>query len=597
MKLKAILVLALTLFLSNDFSAQTINTSLNTTVRNITNLNIGFNRRSDKGNWWTDTSFKNLVSEMNPDVVRYPAGTQANFWDWREGRFLENTEKNWNGKEIVTIPTFINALPERTKAIYVVNMARPTPITGVDINASEAVLKSQPTLDAKIIDMLAAIAEFDTYGKLPYAVELGNEFYFGNEESGIYHIEENGGKYYSGWDEANNKPFESDSKADATEIIAAFYLKHCKAITAAIKQNYPSIKIILTTTKEGYATRVAWNSTIFNSLENNSTYSELKSDIHAVTQHHYLSTNYGVQTQISDLTSSKVAIAEGIEYPISKQSDYNLVPNNYKIWITEYGETKGIAEETWASAVRYAAFTYGWIKLGAKIEQLDWHHISDNNVVNDNNSTMILAPVGIAVKLLQQAIVNMSEMQVIDFSQNPISINQVKSLYGFKLINNEKESLFIINTSDSDFPNVNFNNLLTYSGQPKITQFYSDTPYIFNVYDGHSNIKSIVGDVNNSTEIKNFSVTVIESENTSLSVDNYLLDNIQLYPNPASNEILIKSNLSIKIISFYDVSGKKIAEFQNPKDSKLNIENLNSGLYFIKIDTGKNSVFRKLIKK
>jgi hypothetical protein len=35
-------------------------------------MNIGFNRRSDKGTWWTDNSFINLVSEMNPDVVRYP---------------------------------------------------------------------------------------------------------------------------------------------------------------------------------------------------------------------------------------------------------------------------------------------------------------------------------------------------------------------------------------------------------------------------------------------------------------------------------------------------------------------------------------------
>mgnify|MGYP001822993973 FL=1 len=414
---------ALILILIVDMAYAQISTTLDANVRDVSNLDVGFNRRSDQGTWWTDNSFIDLVSEMNPNVVRYPAGTQANYWDWREGKFLENTDKSWNNKEVVTIPTFVNALPDRTKAIYVVNIARPTPITGVDVNASEAVLKSQATLDTKIIDMLAALAEFDAQGKLPFAVELGNEFYFGNIESGIFQIVESNGLFYSGWDDANNQPFVSNSKADATEITAKFYLDQCKDIVASIKAAYPSIKIIITTTKGGTSARDRWNNTIFDELQNNSSYTSLKNDTYAVTQHFYIKD--GLLTPITDNASSKVAIAEGIEYPISKQSDYNLVPNDYKIFITEYGATKGIAEETWASAVRYAAFTYGWIELGDKIEQLDWHYISDNNVVNDDNLPMKLAPVGMAVKILQQAAVNMTEMQEISFSPNPISVNAV----------------------------------------------------------------------------------------------------------------------------------------------------------------------------
>ncbi len=154
-------LLSLVSILSSDLVYAQTSTSLDANIRDVSNLDIGFNRRSDQGTWWTDNSFIDLVSEMNPDVVRYPAGTQANYWDWREGKFLENTDKDWSNKEVVTIPTFVNALPSSTKAIYVVNMARPTPVTGVDVNASEAILKSQSTLNAKITDMLAAIAEFD----------------------------------------------------------------------------------------------------------------------------------------------------------------------------------------------------------------------------------------------------------------------------------------------------------------------------------------------------------------------------------------------------------------------------------------------------
>ena len=108
--IKSIVILLL-IAIVNPLEAQTVTTTLDATVRDISELNIGFNRRSDNGTWYTDNSFINLVSEMNPDVVRYPGGTQANYWDWSTGQFLENTDKNWGNKEIVIIPTFLNVLP------------------------------------------------------------------------------------------------------------------------------------------------------------------------------------------------------------------------------------------------------------------------------------------------------------------------------------------------------------------------------------------------------------------------------------------------------------------------------------------------------
>ncbi len=583
------------LLISNGANAQIVTTSLDVTVRDVTDLEIGFNRRSDQGTWWTDNSFINLVAEMNPDVIRYPAGTQANYWDWREGKFLENTDKDWNNKEVVTIPTFVNALPSGTEAIYVVNMARPTPFTGVDVNASEAILKNQSTLDAKITDMLAALAEFDAQGKLPYAVELGNEFYFGNIESGIFHIVEdiNTGIFYSGWDSNNNQPYESGSKADANLKSAELYMLNCKAIVSAIKAQYSQMKFIISTTKNDYQIWRNWNNTIFNSLSSNPAYSELSNDIHTVTQHHYIK-NDGLQTTITDNSSSKVAIAEGIEYPISKQTDYDLVPNDYKIWITEYGAVKGIAEETWASAVRYAAFTWSWIKLGDKIEQLDWHYISDNNVVNDDTTPMKLAPVGMAVKQLQQAAVDMTEMQEISFSTNPISVNQVKSLYGFKFKNSTKETLFIINTNDIDFSQVQFSNLLTYTGQPTMTQYYSNAPFVSNVYDGHSNIISIDSNVTSIIDVNKFSITVIEA-NSTLGIADIDNKDFIIYPNPVTDKLNISSTNSLLSISIMSINGAKVYE-GNIIDNKVDLSTLNSGIYFVKIETDNESVIKKLIK-
>jgi hypothetical protein len=489
-----------------------ITTSLDPAIKDKTKLDIGFNRRSDNGNWWSDNSFKGLVSEMNPDVVRYPGGTQANYWDWRTGKFIDNTDKTWGANtEVLKIPQFVKAIPERTKIIYVVNIARPTPSTGVNVNASEAVLKSNATLDLKINDMLAAIAEFGAQGKLPDAIELGNEFYFGNTEAGIFEIQEIGGLFYGGWDAINQRPFQANSKKDATQFIAKFYLEQCNKIVAAIKAKYPNMKFALIATRlEANAqAREVWNNTIFNELNSNPIYATLKKNIDAVTQHHYLSDNYGDQTVINNIPTAKVAIAEGIQYPIERQADYDLVPSLYKIWLTEYGVTKTNADLTWASGLRYAALVHSWISRGSKIGQLDYHYISDANVVKVG-SPMKLASIGIAAKMVAKAFADMTEMQEIIFNNNPNNVNNTKALYGYKFKNANKEAVLIINIGETNFQQVPFNNLFRYSGQAVMTQYYSNAPFVSDVFEGSPNIVFSSGNVSNFVGLNNFSITVIE---------------------------------------------------------------------------------------
>lgn len=599
-KVKVFFFVVSILICSNTSVSQTVTTTLDPIVRDVSEVNIGFNRRSDPGTWWTDASFINLLSQMNPDVVRYPAGTQANYWDWSTGQFLENTDKVWGNKEVVTIPTFVNALPSRTKAVYVVNIARPTPATGIDVNASEAILKSDATLNLKITDMLSAIDAFAQAGKLPYAIELGNEFYFGNIESGIFQIEEvdNNGttEYYSGWDQVNNQPFQSSSKQDATDVTALFYLEQAKVIVNAIKALYPNMKFALCTTKSGNGTsaRERWNNSIFDNLQNNPEFTTLSNDIDAVTQHHYLNDAYGVQTVITNNVEAKVAIAEGIQYPIDKQADYDLVPNDYKIWYTEYGVTKGIAEETWASGLRYAALVYSWFNRGDKVEQLLYHHISDNTIVQVG-SPMKLAPIGIAQKLIAQAFVNMTEMQKINFSSNPISVNGIESLFGYKFINAEKETLLIININDADFTDVQLDNLFDYNGTQNLTQYRSVQPYVFGVAEGDSNILSTNTTISNTFNARGFSISVVEVENT-LGLEDISNNSITVYPNPVKDVLTIEANTALKRIMVYSIDGSKVLTVKNIKNNSIDLSTLTSGMYLLKIETNKGSEFKKLIK-
>ena len=77
------------------------------------------------------------------------------------------------------------------------------------------------------------------------------------------------------------------------------------------------------------------------------------------------------------------------------------------------------------------------------------------------------------------------------------------------------------------------------------------------------------------------------------------IDNIQyisVYPNPANDYVYIdypKSNV-IQNISIYSVTGQKISSGFNTKNNniKIPISNLSTGIYYLKIDTEKQSVFR-----
>ncbi len=599
MKVNIIIIVGILTLLTSVFrvQGQQILCSLHPTIRDAEKVEIGFNRRSDNGIWWSDNSFQQLLNDMDVDVLRYPAGTQANYWDWHFGKFIPNAGKNWGNKEVLTIPDFVNAIPQRAQIVYVVNMARPTPSTGISVNASEAILKSTNTLNAKITDMLAALAKFNTEGKLPYAVELGNEFFFGNEEGGVFEIVENNGSFYAGWNPSINSAYVSSSKKQATVVNAKFYLDQCKQVVASIKSVYPNMKFALVTTKSGNgnSNRDMWNNTVFNELNTNPNYATLKASLYAITQHHYINDSYGDQTVIHNYVTSKVAIAEGFSYTQGRQSDYNMVPSNYKIWYTEYGVTKQTAEKTWAGGMRYLSYTLGWIDLGDKVGQLDYHYITDDNVIK-TGLPMKLAPIGIASELLMRAKANMDEMQKIAFISNPLSINGIESLHGYKFKNNDKETAIIMNINSVDYSQINIASIFTYNGQAKMTQYYSNVPYISNVYLGHSNIDSSVVNINTSFDANKFSITVIEVEK-NLGIHSHSVDNIQfdISPNPVNDRISISCQHDIFSATIWNAQGAKIKYIDNPRN-EIELSNLPKGMYIIQIYTKQGSAIKKFIK-
>lgn len=75
-------------------------------------------------------------------------------------------------------------------------------------------------------------------------------------------------------------------------------------------------------------------------------------------------------------------------------------------------------------------------------------------------------------------------------------------------------------------------------------------------------------------------------------------NSLQLFPNPIKNEMLTIKNAENNQVMIFDVLGKLVFEKAiTESTSKLNLDSLKSGMYFVQISNGANSTTKKLIKK
>jgi len=85
-----------------------------------------------------------------------------------------------------------------------------------------------------------------------------------------------------------------------------------------------------------------------------------------------------------------------------------------------------------------------------------------------------------------------------------------------------------------------------------------------------------------------------------LNVPSYVKNELKLSPNPAKDKIqIITENDPISTVTIYDVVGKEVLTLSNINDYKtdIDIQNLNSGIYVVKIKTTYEILTRKIVKQ
>ncbi len=79
----------------------------------------------------------------------------------------------------------------------------------------------------------------------------------------------------------------------------------------------------------------------------------------------------------------------------------------------------------------------------------------------------------------------------------------------------------------------------------------------------------------------------------ALDVDKFKLDaEVNIFPNPASEELQIETKLRVKNTVVYSITGQEVT---STTKNSLDVSQLNSGIYIIKVNTAKGTISKKLI--
>lgn len=108
-----------------------------------------------------------------------------------------------------------------------------------------------------------------------------------------------------------------------------------------------------------------------------------------------------------------------------------------------------------------------------------------------------------------------------------------------------------------------------------------------------SGVASMYGNSNTPSS----STPVLIFQCTDASTTEHELSNIILYPNPTVNKIFWAQKIAIEKVTVFDMSGKQVLS-QKVSDFSLDVSDLSSGTYLIKLETKDKSYYNsKFIKK
>lgn len=411
-------ILFLSLCICGNLTAQQITTAQRRSVQRGVPL-VGFNLNSLTKPTWANRSFSDSVRSLGMHIIRYPGGTESQYFDWETGKIVpldlwtNGTLKNFQYLAMVrAVPHTL----EDFKVILERTSAKPL----FCLNAVTSTLSRQ----------LAMLRRARELGMAVEYIELANELFF--EDA----------------DFVNKYPTATSYAADMRIWIDS------------IRKEFPTAKIALlgatedalTPSLQPTPTRIlTWNDALFAA--------NLRAD--AITFHHYFLPGTSRQRpQASELLAG--AFRTWQRY---KAYTSDSVRNGMEIWLTEYNLNDAQNDYTIASSWIHGVFDAVLFHLmlqDAKNSMLLLHQITGNPTYasldsytdfGDTTSNRLTAQ-GNAIRLWHTSAVGADSVAELTFSPNPsITVGNTShpSLIGWRFSGTRKGDCVLINLSGQDY--------------------------------------------------------------------------------------------------------------------------------------------------
>ncbi|MFY7733425.1 MAG: T9SS type A sorting domain-containing protein [Bacteroidia bacterium] len=510
---------------------------------------------------WGNQSFIDSVQKLNLQLIRYPGGTESQYFDWQTGRSvpasLWTNGTLFNHSYIGTAPHISYPLSELhyfyqqtgIKPVFCLNMLTKT-------------LSNQ-------IQMLQTAASL---GIPVHYIELGNELYF--------NVTDFTNKY------PNPIDYVLDVKNNWIPQLSSLF---------------PNAKIAVIGSYDGLTDlnnntvppRIyTWNDTLF--AQN------VGAD--GITFHYYIPPN---TTTLSNPNITQALAAPFKHWQTMKINTVDKVTNGMECWITEYNlndgnQTTYSIASSWTHGL-YTAALFSQMLEEPKITMLLNHQITGSPAFASLASytpfgdtlTNRLTAEGNAMRLIHQAVKGNNTATKLNFSNNPtITVNTTyyPSLIGWVFDNGADKELYLLNLSNTNFT-LDLSSAIT--GTFEYEQISATNPLqkdittqnlIINKGFSNSSIQSLAYSL---TYVKNQSVTGISDINQT--------PKFIIYPNPTNHMAIIKGsqqNGKQIQIQIFDTQGRLImsrqVHFQNGQTT-IDLSNIPNQMLLIKL-TDKNGI-------
>lgn len=549
--MKKIIITILTICLTQSIYGQTTIVSASNLTRSTPKIGHMLNYLTKPA--WTNQSFIDSVIKLNLEIIRYPGGTESQYFDWQTGRSVSTSL--WTNNTLFShgyIGTAPHVSYPLTELLYFYQQTNIKPIFCLNL------------LTKTLSNQIQMLQTASSLGIPVEYIELGNELYFTDT------------------DFINKYPNPIDYVLDVKNN----WIPQISAL-------FPNAKIAVIGSYDGVSdlngnsvqSRITtWNSTLFaNNVASN-----------AITFHYYIPPN---TTILSNPNITQALAAPFRHWPTLKVNTVDNVTNGMECWITEYNlndgnQTNYAIASSWVHGL-YTASLFSLMLEESKIKMLLNHQIAGSPAFASLASytpfgdtlTNRLTAEGNAMRLIHKAVKGNTTATKLNFSNNTnITVNTTSypSLIGWLFDNGISKELFILNLSNSNY---SLDLTSIFNGTYNYEQISALNPLEKDI----TTQNLIISKGNSSSSFQSVPYSLLYASNENfLGVDNISLGNdFLVYPNPTQNRVIIKqnNNQTFSEYQIFNLQGKLIkskqCEFLNG-ELVVDISYLPSNIYLFK---------------